>query len=82
MDKLVSTILLGQRHWTVEKKKRDWDGELHNFRDKQKDKLTHFHSTAKRIATNLHERIYLLLRWSNPKLPRVFKRIVLDYCDH
>lgn len=74
--------LLAPQHWTVEKKRKEWDDELLRFREKQKARIQNIRSSVRRSAASLHERIFFTLRWSNPRLPSTYHKYILDYCHH
>ena len=73
---------MAPEHYTVEVKRRQWDGELKKFREKQRKLLKSIRLTSKRKAAALHERIFFTIRWSNPELPSIFRKIMLEYCEH
>ncbi len=81
-DQQQQQIPMAPEHWSIEKKQREWDIELRNFREKQRKRLTTIRVKSKRKVSELHERIYFSVRWANPKLPNAYQNIVNDYCDH
>ena len=77
-----NTAPMAPEHFTVEVKRREWDNDLKQFREKQRKLLKNIRLTSKRKVAALHERIFFTIRWANPVLPSIFKKIVLEYCGH
>jgi hypothetical protein len=77
-----NTTPLAPEHFTVEVKRRQWDDDLKQFREKQRQLLKNIRLTSKRKVAALHERIFFTIRWANPVLPSIFKKIILEYCVH
>jgi hypothetical protein len=74
--------VLAPERWSVEKKRRDWDQELQEFRENQRRILKHIRQQSQARVAQLHERIFTTIRWSIPLLPSTYRRLVLEYCDH
>jgi hypothetical protein len=81
-SKLLPNEPLAPMRWSVEKKERDWDIELREFREQQRIRLTNIRIKSKRKVAELHERVFFTVRWANPKMPNSYQKIVFDYCDH
>jgi hypothetical protein len=77
-----NTAPIAPEHYTVELKRREWDDDLKLFREKQRKLLKNIRLTSKRKVAALHERIFFTIRWANPELPSIFKKIIMEYCAH
>jgi hypothetical protein len=77
-----NTDPMAAEHYTVEVKRRQWDDDLKAFREKQRKLLKNIRVNSKRKVAALHERIFFTIRWANPVLPSIFKKIILEYCVH
>jgi len=82
MTDMINDTPLAPEHWSVEKKRREWDNELKEFRQKQRSRLTHIRIKSKKKVAELHERIFFVVRWANPRLPSTYRKLVFEYCDH
>jgi hypothetical protein len=76
------SLVLAPERWSVEKKRRDWDQELQDFREKQRKRLKHIRQQSQAKVAQLHEKIFTTIRWSIPLLPSTYRKLVLEYCDH
>lgn len=73
---------LAAERWNVQKKKQEQSQSMKEYYDSYVTKCRNLESATNKKVTEMYNRIYYELKWSNPPVSNPHGKLILNYCKH